>query len=149
MSKYDNPDICPACDGQNFCETLATEAGVPLEIQTHCTNCGQGNFWAHGRYQYARKRAKKLAVKTWDEVKQSSDKFKRIRLTEEAQKDADAFESGYGLFNAGCTCMNGNPPCGFCTDPGNPDNLNENDEAWLYEEVSEAEQQINEIKGSW
>lgn len=29
-----------------------------------------------------------------------------------------------------CSCHS-NPPCGHCTDPGNPDNLAETDDAWI------------------
>jgi len=30
----------------------------------------------------------------------------------------------------GCTCPTGHPPCSYCTDPGNPISIEENDEFW-------------------
>lgn len=35
--------------------------------------------------------------------------------------------------DTGCSCHL-NPPCGYCTHPGNPINLEETPEAWDYEE---------------
>ena len=52
-------------------------------------------------------------------------------LNEYGQELSDEFESaGY----SGCTCFL-SPPCSFCTHPGNPLCLEENDEAW--EDVTE------------
>jgi len=48
------------------------------------------------------------------------------RLTEEGQEAYESFEtSEYG----GCNCHN-HPPCASCTDPGNPNNIQETDEFW-------------------
>ena len=48
-------------------------------------------------------------------------------LTEEADADRSSFEYVYGAH--GCTCFR-NPPCGFCTPPGNPLNQEEDEECW-------------------
>ena len=49
------------------------------------------------------------------------------RLTPDAQGDADDFEYDYSC--GGCSCHI-DPPCGYCVHPGNPRNLEEDDEAW-------------------
>lgn len=54
------------------------------------------------------------------------------RLTEAAQYDRDAFEAAGGS----CSCHL-NPPCGYCTDAGNPLNQEEDDTCW--EEVDDEE----------
>lgn len=48
------------------------------------------------------------------------------------QELADEFEDKYA--DSGCHCFQA-PPCGFCTHPGNPFNLEENEDAWEDEEV--------------
>lgn len=55
-------------------------------------------------------------------------------LTAAAQEDRDSFESNY---SDGCCSCHINPPCGYCTDPGNPLNQDEHDECW--EETDEHE----------
>lgn len=47
------------------------------------------------------------------------------KLTPEAQKERDAFEAENGC----CSCHL-NPPCGYCTHPGNPLNQ-EDDSCWM------------------
>lgn len=49
------------------------------------------------------------------------------RLTAEAEERIADFESRYR--NYGCSCCIC-PPCGYCTDPDNPMNVHEEDEAW-------------------
>lgn len=41
----------------------------------------------------------------------------------------DDFDAAYPD-GVGCSCHI-NPPCNYCTHPGNPDNLNENRDAWI------------------
>lgn len=36
----------------------------------------------------------------------------------------------YQFAGEGCTCFKGHAPCSECTHPGNPANINENDECW-------------------
>ena len=47
------------------------------------------------------------------------------KLTDAAWLDRDAFD----LRDDGCSCHI-NPPCDYCTDPGNPANQEEDDECW-------------------
>ena len=49
-------------------------------------------------------------------------------LTPTAQEDADEFNAN--LSDSGCSCAVSNPPCGWCTHPGNPLNLEEDENAW-------------------
>ena len=51
-------------------------------------------------------------------------------LTEEAEDRIANFERQWG--HSGCTCFI-SPPCGWCTDPDNPLNVHEEDEAWVEE----------------
>lgn len=51
-----------------------------------------------------------------------------FRLTAEAENDSADFEREYGSIN-GCRCHLC-PPCSYCTHPGNPANLEEDDSAW-------------------
>ena len=51
-------------------------------------------------------------------------------LTEEADKDRAEFESACDGMGGGCSCHI-NPPCGWCTHPGNPLNQEEDDECWI------------------
>ena len=48
-------------------------------------------------------------------------------LTPDAQKDRDEFNRMYA--DDGCRCFI-SPPCNRCTHPGNPDNQDEDSEAW-------------------
>jgi hypothetical protein len=48
-----------------------------------------------------------------------------VALTKEARDDWEAFDDVDG----GCSCHIA-PPCSFCTDPGNPNNLVEDEESW-------------------
>lgn len=48
-------------------------------------------------------------------------------LKPDYQDLADDFELAY--IDIGCTCFN-NPPCSYCTDAGNPINLEYDDDAW-------------------
>ena len=50
------------------------------------------------------------------------------RLTKEYQETADDFEASYA--EVGCYCHQ-NPPCGYCTHEGHPENLAETPEAWV------------------
>lgn len=47
-------------------------------------------------------------------------------LTQDAQEDRDDFERRFG--DCCCSCHL-NPPCGYCTHPGNPSNQ-EDDDCW-------------------
>lgn len=51
----------------------------------------------------------------------------RMELTQAAQIDRDDFEAKYE--DSGCSCHN-NPPCSFCTHPGNPANQEEDENCW-------------------
>jgi R67 dihydrofolate reductase len=52
----------------------------------------------------------------------------RLHLTDFAQHDADEF---HRIFRGrGCSCCV-SPPCNWCVHPGNPLNLDEDDEAWV------------------
>ena len=51
-------------------------------------------------------------------------------LTEEGQALADEFEEMYA---DGCCSCHINPPCGWCVHPGNPHNLAEMPDAWIYD----------------
>lgn len=53
----------------------------------------------------------------------------RLRLTEWAEAEADDFSRTQE--DRGCVCFTGCAPCGWCTHPGNPLNLNEDDDAWV------------------
>ncbi len=52
----------------------------------------------------------------------------RLHLTEEAQAEADDFD--ITTSDRGCSCCI-SPPCCWCTHPGNPHNLVEDDDAWV------------------
>ncbi|MDE1997971.1 MAG: hypothetical protein KGI52_03475 [Burkholderiales bacterium] len=52
----------------------------------------------------------------------------RLRLTDEAEAEADDFRRVHG--DGSCSCFI-NAPCGSCTHPGNPANLDEDDAAWV------------------
>lgn len=52
------------------------------------------------------------------------------RLTPEAQNDRDEFDSKFE--DRSCSCHI-NPPCSYCTHPGNPSNQEEDEFAWLPE----------------
>ena len=49
-------------------------------------------------------------------------------LTQEAEDRIADFELKRG--HEGCTCFI-SPPCGWCTDPDNPLNVHEEDDAWV------------------
>lgn len=51
----------------------------------------------------------------------------KYELKREWQVVADDFMEIYG--DSGCTCFL-SPPCGYCTHEGNPNNLEESDDAW-------------------
>jgi hypothetical protein len=55
------------------------------------------------------------------------------RLKPEYQELADEFAAEDGC----CSCHIA-PPCGYCTHPGNPDNLAEDEEAWEGDDDNEA-----------
>ena len=50
-----------------------------------------------------------------------------MKLKPDWQDEADEFEQLYK--DDGCYCHM-NPPCSYCTHPGNPDNLDGTPEAW-------------------
>lgn len=50
-------------------------------------------------------------------------------LTNEAE--AAYHEFLMGPDQQGCICFLGHPPCGWCTDEGNPLNINECDDCWI------------------
>lgn len=50
------------------------------------------------------------------------------QLTEEYEEIYEEFRQAHD--DGGCTCFL-NPPCGYCTHPGNPSNLEETEEAWV------------------
>lgn len=52
----------------------------------------------------------------------------RLQLTEAAEAEAHDFQRLYGSGNCSCHIS---PPCGSCTHPGNPMNLEEDDDAWM------------------
>lgn len=61
----------------------------------------------------------------------SSDKpprMVRLRLTDEAEAEADDFRRVHGDGNCSCHIS---PPCSSCTHPGNPLNLEEDGDAWV------------------
>lgn len=51
-----------------------------------------------------------------------------MRQLKEWAKEAQA-EFHHRYRDGGCSCHL-NFPCGYCTDPGNPENLAEDDDAW-------------------
>lgn len=53
----------------------------------------------------------------------------RLRLTDEAQAEADDFRLTQE--DRGCVCFTGCAPCSWCTHPGNPLNLEYDDAAWV------------------
>jgi hypothetical protein len=55
-------------------------------------------------------------------------------LTPEAQADRDEFDL-YDITYGGCSCHI-NPPCGYCTHPGNPANQDEEDSCWMDDDES-------------
>jgi len=58
-------------------------------------------------------------------------------LTKKYQEIHDEFVNNYENYDITCTCHIA-PPCGYCTHPGNPSNLEETPEAWLtFEEVKD------------
>ena len=63
------------------------------------------------------------------------------RLKAEYQELADDFEANYE--GVGCCCHQ-NPPCGYCTHEGHPENLAETPEAWveMLEPMCEGQEQI-------
>lgn len=73
---------------------------------------------------------KPVPVNDWA-MATSSDKpprMVRLRLTDEAEAESDDFRRVYG--DGSCSCFI-SPPCGCCTHPGNPLNLEEDDDAWV------------------
>lgn len=50
-------------------------------------------------------------------------------LTKEAKKDREDFYNKFGD-SGECSCHI-NPPCSFCTHPGNPVNQEEDPECWI------------------
>lgn len=55
--------------------------------------------------------------------------FDETMLTDEAYSDWEEFDSYFG--NSSCACaLSNNPPCVWCTHPGNPLNLMEDERAW-------------------
>lgn len=60
------------------------------------------------------------------------------RLNEKGQEVYDEFLS---QDYTGCTCHLGNPPCSYCTDPGNPIAVEETDEYWEKDPEIEALEQ--------
>ncbi len=52
----------------------------------------------------------------------------RLRLTDWAEGQAADFLRLYDTGNCSCHII---PPCGSCTHPGNPHNLDADDEAWV------------------
>ncbi len=67
------------------------------------------------------------------------------QLTPQAQADRDSFEAGFK--DRGCTCFR-NPPCGYCTDPGNPRNQEEHDACWEPEGLRDTIEALNTLN-SW
>lgn len=75
-------------------------------------------------------RARYVPVCDWT-CAQASDKPPkrvRLRLTERAEAEADDFSRTQE--DRGCACFTGCAPCCWCTHPGNPMNLAEDDDAW-------------------
>lgn len=63
---------------------------------------------------------------------QASDKPpKRVRLCLTAEAEAEADDFRRVQEDRGCVCFTGCAPCGWCTHPGNPLNLAEDDDAWV------------------
>ncbi len=63
---------------------------------------------------------------------QASDKpprMVRLHLTEWAEAEADDFRRTQE--DRGCVCFTGCAPCCWCTHPGNPLNLEEDEDAWV------------------
>jgi len=60
-------------------------------------------------------------------------------LTPEAEEDRASFNYAYFLGH-GCTCGVTHAPCSWCTHPGNPQNQDEDENAWrtlTQEEIKE------------
>lgn len=57
-------------------------------------------------------------------------KMVRLCLTDDAEAEADDFRR-IGYHHSGCSCFTGCAPCSWCTHPGNPLNLEEDDSAWV------------------
>ena len=53
-----------------------------------------------------------------------------VTLKPDAEAEYWEWDSKHG--DRGCTCFV-SPPCGSCTHPGNPSNLEEDDSAWVKE----------------
>lgn len=53
------------------------------------------------------------------------------KLTPAAQEERDTFE--LKADGGWCCSCHINPPCAYCTDPGNPDNQEEDPECWTEE----------------
>lgn len=72
-----------------------------------------------------------LPVCDWACALASDKPPKRVRLclTEEAEAEADDFRRTQE--DRGCNCFTGCAPCSWCTHPGNPLNLDEDDDAWV------------------
>lgn len=76
-----------------------------------------------------------------------------LKLSDEAQDDRDRFNHYHA--DSGCTCFT-NPPCSWCTHPGNPLNQ-EDDEFWVEDKDFRAIKSIRAVKdkpknklfGSW
>jgi hypothetical protein len=54
------------------------------------------------------------------------------RLTEDAELDYQAWRD-----MGGCSCPTGNPPCSYCTHQGHPLSLENDDDAWIPEQLRE------------
>ena len=63
-------------------------------------------------------------------------------LKPECEEQFNEWLSKY-QFESGCTCFK-SAPCSYCTHPGNPNNLAEDDDAWEIEIIEEPKQY-----GSW
>jgi len=63
-------------------------------------------------------------------------------LTEQAQDDRDDFED---IENDGCTCHCGNPPCSWCTHPGNPHNQEDDFNYKPTKETSDMKKVISDV----
>lgn len=68
----------------------------------------------------------------------------RLHLAEWAEAEADDFDRTQEF--RGCICFTGCAPCCWCTHPGNPINLAEDDDAWVmgYAETRSATQGVSD-----
>jgi len=48
---YDNYDKCLKCNSRNKLQRQVIDGSYICECETICTNCGNIDYWAYGRYE--------------------------------------------------------------------------------------------------